>query len=188
MKKENGITLIALIISIIVLIILAGISINTLNTNGIFERAKEAKDKLRNAQEDEEIQISKYSNEINNYIGSGRTLNNISYLTTEQDTGLKWVDGKSIYQRCWNVDITMPGNASHYIYRVADLDIDCLIKSIAIFKGIDNSERFNSDGYGLCTYTKDNDGSYFEITQKWTSAANVEKCVGIIAQYTKNEN
>ena len=64
MKKNNGITLIALILTIIVLIILAGISINALNNNGIFEKAKEAKDKWKNAQEDEELQIAKYSNEV----------------------------------------------------------------------------------------------------------------------------
>ena len=67
MKKENAITLIALILTIIVLIILAGISINALNNNGIFERAKEARDKYRNAQNEEETQIAKYSNEINMY-------------------------------------------------------------------------------------------------------------------------
>jgi len=44
MKKENGITLIALVITIIVLIILAGVSINlVLGDNGIITKAKWAK-------------------------------------------------------------------------------------------------------------------------------------------------
>ena len=43
-RKQNGITLIALVITIIVLIILAGIAISmTLGENGIFTKAKEAK-------------------------------------------------------------------------------------------------------------------------------------------------
>ena len=43
-KRQNGITLIALVITIIVLIILAGIAISmTLGENGIFTKAKEAK-------------------------------------------------------------------------------------------------------------------------------------------------
>ena len=43
-KRQNGITLIALVITIIVLIILAGIAISmTLGENGIFAKAKEAK-------------------------------------------------------------------------------------------------------------------------------------------------
>ena len=75
MKKEKGITLIALILAIIVLIILAGISINALNNNGIFERAKEARDKWKNAQNEEEIQIARYSNEIENWTRSSNTSN-----------------------------------------------------------------------------------------------------------------
>ena len=44
LKRENGITLVALVITIIVLIILAGIAISmTIGENGIFTRAKEAK-------------------------------------------------------------------------------------------------------------------------------------------------
>ena len=44
LKKENGITLIALVITIIILIILAGISINLLlGDNGIVRKAQQAK-------------------------------------------------------------------------------------------------------------------------------------------------
>lgn len=46
MKKNNGITLIALVITIIVLLILAGVSIAMLGgTNGILGKASEAKEK-----------------------------------------------------------------------------------------------------------------------------------------------
>lgn len=45
-KEQKAITLIALVITIIVLIILAGVAINlTLGENGIFNRAKEAREK-----------------------------------------------------------------------------------------------------------------------------------------------
>ena len=48
LKTSNGITLIALIITIIVLLILAGISIQMLTgDNGILTRAGEAKEKTR---------------------------------------------------------------------------------------------------------------------------------------------
>ena len=43
-KNEKGITLIALVITIIVLIVLAGIAISmTIGENGIFTKAREAK-------------------------------------------------------------------------------------------------------------------------------------------------
>ena len=64
MKNQRGITLVALMITIILLIILAGVAISTLSNNGIFERAKEARDKWQNAQNEEEMQIAKYSNQI----------------------------------------------------------------------------------------------------------------------------
>ena len=42
-KKSNGITLVALVITIILLLILAGISISALTNTGIFKKAKDAK-------------------------------------------------------------------------------------------------------------------------------------------------
>ena len=78
MKKENGITLIALILTIIILIILAGISINSLVNKGLFTKAKLASEEYKNAQENEKMQISKYSNNIDEYIDGTR------YLQVEQ--------------------------------------------------------------------------------------------------------
>ena len=43
MKAEKGITLVALVITIIVLLILAGISIQALTNTGLFEGASQAK-------------------------------------------------------------------------------------------------------------------------------------------------
>ena len=59
--KENnrGITLIALVITIIVLLILAGVTIATLTGgNGILTRATEAKNKTEEAQEKEGVEIA----------------------------------------------------------------------------------------------------------------------------------
>ena len=57
-KKERGITLIALVVTIIVLIILAGVSINLLFGNfGVVTKAKEAKNKMESAQYEEELKM-----------------------------------------------------------------------------------------------------------------------------------
>ena len=57
-KKERGITLIALVVTIIVLIILAGISINLIFGNlGIVTKAKEARTQMEEAQIKEDIQL-----------------------------------------------------------------------------------------------------------------------------------
>ncbi len=58
-RNEKGITLIALVVTIIVLLILAGISISMLTgQNGILNRAQEAKEKTETAQKDEEIRLT----------------------------------------------------------------------------------------------------------------------------------
>ena len=58
-RQENGITLIALVITIIVLLILAGISIAMLTgQNGILNRASEAQEKTGTAQTEELVKLS----------------------------------------------------------------------------------------------------------------------------------
>ena len=57
--KEKGITLIALVITIIVLLILAGVTIATLTgDNGILTKATEAKDKTEEGEEEEKVKLS----------------------------------------------------------------------------------------------------------------------------------
>lgn len=69
-RKNQGITLIALVITVIVLLILAGVTIATLTgDNGILTRAQEAKNKTEQAQKDEENILSSYEDKINEYAG-----------------------------------------------------------------------------------------------------------------------
>ena len=74
MKKianNRGITLIALIVTIIVLLILAGISVSMLTgQNGILNRALEAKEKTVVAQKDEEKTLQGYEDIMAQYTGS----------------------------------------------------------------------------------------------------------------------
>ncbi len=56
--KEQGITLIALVVTIILLLILAGVTISQIaGSNGLFQRARQAVEKYKNAAEEEQIQI-----------------------------------------------------------------------------------------------------------------------------------
>ena len=51
-KKENGITLVALVVTIIVLLILAGVAISlTIGNNGLFIRAQDAAEKWGEGEE-----------------------------------------------------------------------------------------------------------------------------------------
>ena len=53
-------------ITIIILLILAGISIQALTNTGLFGKAQEAKEKTNLAQENEEMTLNEYLNEIKN--------------------------------------------------------------------------------------------------------------------------
>ena len=67
-KKEVGITLIALVITVIVLLILAGVTIAALSgDNGILTRAKEAKEKTEQAQDNESKILSNMENILESY-------------------------------------------------------------------------------------------------------------------------
>ncbi len=75
-SKQTGITLIALVITIVVLLILAGVSINALfSDNGIIERAKNAQNKVDEAEKKDLEEINKLNNwlEENGGIKSGTT-------------------------------------------------------------------------------------------------------------------
>ena len=84
MKNNKGITLVALVVTIIVLIILAGISINLiLGDNGIITIAKKAKENTELAKTDEETQLNELYSQLENTGGSsgGTNYDAIAKLT-----------------------------------------------------------------------------------------------------------
>ncbi len=102
--KQNGITLIALVITIIVLLILAGVAIATLTgDNGILTKAVEAKEKAEIANETEKQRLELLEKQLNaegkitvstlkvgDYVKYGDKLTSQSYVTNsngEPDTG-----------------------------------------------------------------------------------------------------
>ena len=69
-KKERGITLIALVVTIVVLLILAGVSISlVLNNNGVISKAKDAKNQYAEAQTNDERQLNEVSDWIDTKVG-----------------------------------------------------------------------------------------------------------------------
>ena len=68
-RREKGITLIALIVTIIVLLILAGVTINlAVNNQGIFNKAKTATRAYKNASENEQTGLDEADKEIEKYM------------------------------------------------------------------------------------------------------------------------
>ena len=70
LKENKGITLIALVITIIVLLILAGVSIAMLTgENGILSQAAKAKEETEKAQANEALILDEYNKFLNNAVG-----------------------------------------------------------------------------------------------------------------------
>ena len=72
LNKRKGITLVALVITIIILLILAGISILALTNQGLFKNAQKAKETTEEAQRKETALLDQYESELNKYVENGR--------------------------------------------------------------------------------------------------------------------
>ena len=73
-SRNKGITLIALVITIIILLILAGISISTLTNQGLFKNAKVAQNATEKAEAEQGNILNEYEGEINKYLSNdGKT-------------------------------------------------------------------------------------------------------------------
>ena len=121
--REKGITLIALIVTIIVLLILAGVTINlAVNNQGIFNKAKTATRAYKNATEEEEASLALLENEIDKYIpknDDSKVSEEITYtengetktLTTATPVGTKIgttanIDEQTLYWYLFDTDET----------------------------------------------------------------------------------
>ena len=71
-NKDKGITLIALVITIIILLILAGISISALTNQGLFKNAKAAQNTTEKAEKEQGQRLNEYEDEINKYLGNSK--------------------------------------------------------------------------------------------------------------------
>ena len=67
LKKNKGITLVALVITIVILLILAGISISALTNTGIFQKAKDAKSASENAEKEQNKILDEYETALDQY-------------------------------------------------------------------------------------------------------------------------
>ena len=85
MKKNKGITLVALVVTIVVLLILAGVSINlVLGNNGIIAKAKDAETKSAEASQNDLKEMSNLEDEMDKQLGTYDPLKKIPTKTLEE--------------------------------------------------------------------------------------------------------
>ena len=130
-KKNKGITLIALVITIIILLILAGISISMLTgQNGILNRAQEAKVKNEKSQAQEEVTIAL------NYL---QIENETSSTTLTQENKRKILEDE-LKKSAKDSTVIISGNGYKVNHRKYDFYIDENLKLIEDEKEFDTTE------------------------------------------------
>ena len=114
-SNQTGITLIALVVTIVVLLILAGVSINALfSENGIIKRAQDAQNKMNNAQESDLNALNDLDkwidNQVNGTTGGGTTGGDANPSTTPKISTLVGtvVDKNTKVEDAYGNKITIP--------------------------------------------------------------------------------
>lgn len=187
--KEKGITLVALVITIIILLILAGVAITALTQTGLFEKAKQAKNATENAQLKEENRLTDYDSKINEIVGSRDTINiskeqyeklknaNI-YSEDEIEIG-KWIDGKKLYRKVIKskINSTVVQNITHNIENIEF----SLIEKVVLQDIEGNYHDVSSNSFFKSVAINKND----IIINKASAGDYAEVPIWIILNYTK---
>lgn len=141
-KNNKGITLLVLVITIIILLILAGITISALTgENGLISRTKQAKEKTFHAQNFENSTLSEFNGEINSVVTGSREQvtvdkdeyenlkNKVNALTTqntmsstEHFSGEYYYNGKPIYEKTVYVASLPNTTGKMYDHGISDVD------------------------------------------------------------------
>ena len=95
-NKDKGITLIALVITIIILLILAGISISALTNQGLFKNAKIAQNATEKAEIEQGQKLNEYEDEINKYLNNANEDEKIGLITDNINKELSKTDNTKL--------------------------------------------------------------------------------------------
>ena len=119
MKNQKGVTIVALVVTIIVLIILAGLSIKLLlGDNGIIEIAKKAKENTELAKIEEEKDLNELYDQLSIESSNSGKLTILCSVSNSYSTSTQTIDLKTLitnYQN-YNVDnfIIIPKGVGYY--------------------------------------------------------------------------
>ena len=142
--QKKGITLIALVVTIVVLLILAGVSISMLTgDNGIISKAKEAKKENNIGSVKEEINIAFSSIKTkaiskDYVITVNDIINSESEYALEKEIEFEWVDRNS------NPALIKKNNIYCYIYDDLSFDVSETDETYAINANLENYTLSNS--------------------------------------------
>ena len=198
LKERKAITLIALIITIIILFILAGVTVVILTNSGLFDKAKTAKQESENAEELEKTKIAEYNNEIDSYLDGNRgtvTLtqeeyeilkNANSYSLEEKIIGTS-INGKPLYQKTFSTTTSATSG------EIVNVDISAIpIDEVLEFYGVIKTS--DTPSYAPINTVCDVSSTYTNGTDTWLNVGSnlrirsniyLNRPVRITLKYTK---
>ncbi len=154
--KKNGITLIALIITIIVMLILVGVTVNIAFNNGLFGKTREARDGTQKAIEKEQLmsavigtadnrgdlQVNLAGSELSDWTLDSQTIpgeeNSVWYKYTSPKNNVYYVNSKTgeiveeepTPHETLENDFTLTSSSQYNGYETADISITADISSL----------------------------------------------------------
>ena len=114
-NQESGITLVALVISIIVLLILATVSINLVINNGILDKAKTAVDKYSDEQIKEEIALLTQEMKMHQVLNGGSEEESLRSTFQSHDSNATVTKSDSLYEVTYKGQKFLLGSDLEYI-------------------------------------------------------------------------
>ena len=168
MNKNKGITLMALVITIIVLLILAGVGIATLTgDNGLFSRAKQAKKETEVVQEESNTILKDYEDKIGQIVNENdiNDTNQESTLITSIDFEISNIQDTKL--EC-TINAVVDNNSSILDYHIY-VEEDGTTNKIAKFSNLNivNIEGLkNQTSYNIYAIVCDIDGKFKKTKTK----------------------
>lgn len=133
MKNKNGITLISVIVTIIILVILAGVSINaTLGENGIVTIARRAKENIELAQQQEQTELNElYESMKEEGISGGLSYDAIVKLTEFKKEIANYIEEAGGIKPEYTADVSFFGESIKTILKESTKDATATAGDIA---------------------------------------------------------
>ena len=179
--KQSGITLIALVVTIVVLLILAGVAINALfGDTGIINRAKDAQNKMDQAAENDLNALNELNewldSKINGTTGGGATLKKYEDASKNADGTLK---ENAEYTDSENTTVTIPkGFKVSEVEATEDTDGEQTVSTGLVIQDADGNEFVWVPVNYTATGTLDDDGldsGFKDIFKRSTTNSNYKE-------------
>ncbi len=184
-KNERGITLIALVISIIVLLILAGITIAAISgDNGILQNAAKAKEETEAVTLEEKIKLLALEEVINQYTGESeeKTAQELQDELNNQGENVlvvQW-DKYIIYDLGQNIEYRVDNKGN--IDKLGNNELGSKLKELKDF----NDEYIGTDINGSEVIGLDDNGNQVNMNS-WKCMLINDESLGIIGTYGLND-